>query len=467
MPVADLYLVTASLRQLLSLNVRRLMGGVPPEQLNVTTMPPELLEDPSQTLNLHLYHVAEDPFYKNAVSPGRGGIPVSRQPMPLMLYYILTPHHEVAAEFDAETQQRLMGFALKTLHDFPIIDDDLEIEPNPVEGPVRVMVDGLVGGTNRIETTLRPIPPEDAIAFWSAEDQATARLSAYYETRVVFLEPEPPAQYAGTVTDLGVYAVSALAPRLTGSRATLRFTPPPATGAGPQAIRTAPARATFNPAVVPPAPEADSTVTLVGSNLTAGLTQTLVLRNEHWRGLAPPVTEAAVDPALNPAWAVSFDTGSLRFVMQRTLDIADPGGGVVTLDVFPGIYGASIRTLLRQRVVGGQTLRSESETAATAFALGPRLDVADPPDGNGRIAIHIVAAFNLADPDLRVEVVVGGEAYVRTNAFSGVPADDAGLFTVAIGRVTIQPLFDIATPGLHPVQLIVDGAESQPFWLEV
>lgn len=467
MPVADLYLVTASLRQLLSLNVRRLMGGVPPEDLNVTTMPPELLENPSQTLNLHLYHVAEDPFYKNAPSPGRGGMPIARQPMPLMLYYILTPHHEVAAEFDAETLQRLMGYALKTLHDFPVIDDNLEIEPNAVEGPVRVMADGLVGGTNRIETTLRPISPEEAIAFWSAEDQATARLSAYYETRVVFLEPEPPTQYAGTVTDLGVYAVSFPSPRLTGSRATLRFTPPPATGAGPQAVRTSPARATFNPAVVPPATEADSTVTLVGSNLTAGLTQTLVLRNEHWRNLMPPVSEAVVDPALNPAWQVAFDSGNVRFVMQSTLDVAGPGGGVVTLDVFPGIYGASIRALLRQRVVGGQTLRSERETATTAFALGPRLEAADPPDGNDRIAIRIVTAFDLSDPDLRVEVIVGGEAYVRANAFSGVPADDAGLFTVAADRVTIQPLFDIGTPGLHPVQIIVNGAESQPFWLEV
>ncbi len=467
MPVADLYLVTSSLRQLLSLNVRRLMGGVAPEELNVTTMPPELLENPSQTLNLHLYHVAEDPYYKNAASPGRGGIPISRQPMPLILYYILTPHHEVATEFDAETLQRLMGFALKTLHDFPVIHDNLEIEPNALEGPVRVMADGLLGAANSIETTLRPIPPEEAIAFWSAEDQATARLSAYYETRVVFLEPEPPTQYAGTVTDLGVYAVSALAPRLTRSRATLRFTPPPATGAGPQAIRTSPARATFNPAVVPPASEADSTVTLVGSNLTAGLTQTLVLRTEHWRVLDPSVREAVVDPALNPAWGVTFDTGTVRFVMQPTLDVADPGGGVTTLDVFPGIYGASIRTLMRQRVVGGQTLRSETETAMTAFALGPRIDDADPPDGNDRIDIRIVTAFDLSDPDLRVEVNVDGEAYLRTNAFSGVPADDEGLFTAAADRVTIQPLFDTGTPGLHPVQLIVDGAEAQPFWLEI
>jgi hypothetical protein len=463
MPVGDLYLVTSTLRQLLSLNVRRLMGGVPPGQLTVTTMPPEQIEDPSQTLNLHLYHVAEDPNYKNAPSPGRGGIPVSRQPMALMLYYILTAHHEVSAEFDAETQQRLMGYALKTLHDFPIIDDHLEIEPRAAEGPVRVMDAGLVGSANRIETALRPITPEEALAFWTTEDQSTARLAAYYETRVVFLEPEPVRRYAGIVTDLGVFAGPALSPRLTGSRATLRFVPPAATGVGPQAVQIAPARATFNPAIVPPATEPDSAVEVVGSNLTAGLSRRLVLRTARWRDLDDPVVDADVDPALNPDWNVRFDTGSARFAMQPNLDIAEPGGGVRTIDVFPGIYGASLRTVMRQRMVGGETLRAETATAETAFALGPRIDDADPPDGDGRIAIRIVPVFDLAAADLRVEVTVDGEAYVRTDAFSDTD-DDEGLFTVAADHVVVHPLFDPAVAGLHPVLLIVDGAESQPFW---
>lgn len=466
MPVGDLYSVTATLRRLLSLNVRRLMGGVPPEELNVTTMQPELIEDPSHTINLHLYHVAEDAYYKNAPAPGRGGVPASRQPMPLLLYYILTAHHEVSSQFDAETQQRLMGYALKTLHDFPIVDDDLEIEPRVAEGPTQVMVAGLLGSANRIETTLRPITPEDAIAFWSAEDQSTARLAAYYETRVVFLEPEPPRRHAGIVTDLGVFATPAVAPRLTGSRATLHFAPPPATGAGPQAIRTAPARATFDPAVVPPATEPHSTVELVGTNLTAGQSRTLILRTARWRNLDAPVPEAVVDPALNPGWDLGFEAARVRFVMQTTLDVLDPSGGVRTLAVFPGIYGASLRTVMRQRVSGGETLRSETETAETAFALGPRIEGADPPDANGRIAIRIVPLFDLADADLRVELTVEGEAYVRTDAFSDVLAEDEGLFTVASDRVLLQPLFDPAVAGLHPVQLIVDGAESQPFWAE-
>jgi hypothetical protein len=215
-----------------------------------------------------------------------------------------------------------------------------------------------------------------------------------------------------------------------------------------------------------PAQDPNSTVTLLGTNLTTGLSRQLVLRTERWRSLDPPLEYAVVDPLLNEAWDLRFEPTTVRFVMQSSLAIALAQGGTTTIAITPGIYAASIRTLARERVVGDQSLRSETESAITTFSLGPRLASADPPDGEGRIAIHILPAFNLAAPGLRVDLVVGGDAYLRVDAFTGNAAADEGTFTVSSDRVTLQPLFDASVAAVHPVQLIVDGASSQPFWLE-
>ena len=54
--------------------------------------------------------------------------------MALRLYYILTVHHDTGDDsvFDPLTQQKLMGFALKTFHDFPVITDRTRINGTDV-----------------------------------------------------------------------------------------------------------------------------------------------------------------------------------------------------------------------------------------------------------------------------------------------------------------------------------------------
>jgi Pvc16 N-terminal domain len=94
MPTANLYLVTETIRRLIDFNVRALLlrEGLP-TTLNVTTMPPERVGSETHTINLHLYHVMEDAFYKNRPPPGDGHPPIARQPLVLSLFYILTAHH--------------------------------------------------------------------------------------------------------------------------------------------------------------------------------------------------------------------------------------------------------------------------------------------------------------------------------------------------------------------------------------
>ena len=91
-------------------------------------------ESAQNHLSLYLYHVSEDPYYRNM--PGAGNDPpnVAKAPMGLCLYYILTAHHTSdAVDMDPLTQQRLLGLALKTFHDLPVITDNTTIDGvNPV-----------------------------------------------------------------------------------------------------------------------------------------------------------------------------------------------------------------------------------------------------------------------------------------------------------------------------------------------
>ena len=200
MPLFDLSHVTTSLADAVKLNIQRLEPTLV-GQLEVSTMPPERVSGAMNTVNLYLYHVAEDSHYRNLVGNLSDARPVQTKPMSLILYYILTTHHEVSAGFDTVTEQRLMGYALKTLHDYAVIDEDTEI------GGTQVLHTDLRGRDNRLEITLRQVSPEDSIAFWSAEDRQTARLSAYYEVRYALLEPEPPRRLPGVVLSLGTFIV--------------------------------------------------------------------------------------------------------------------------------------------------------------------------------------------------------------------------------------------------------------------
>ena len=251
MATADLFLVTQTLTRLLDLNVRALLfrQGLT-ATLNVTSMPPEQVGAQQNGLNLHLYHCMEDHFYRNDPPPGTGGPPVSRQPLSLSLFYILTAHHEVNQTFDAEIQQRDFGLAIKTMHDFARIDDTLAISPDG-GAPQTVMAQRLRGGENHLEISPRPLTPEEALGFWSAEDSSTTRLSAYYEVRTVFIEPEVPTGAAGRVADVGIFVDVGVAPVIERVAGLTVFTPPAATGLGTQAIETVPARVTIDPTSSP------------------------------------------------------------------------------------------------------------------------------------------------------------------------------------------------------------------------
>jgi hypothetical protein len=405
----------------------------------------------------------EDIHYKNAPPPGIGGPPVSRQPLSLSLFYILTAHHDVNEVWDAANQQRLFSLAIKTMHDHSLIDDTLRIAADGVT-PQTVMASGLEGRDNRFEISPRPLTPEESMNFWSAEQNATTRLSAYYEVRTIFLEPEEPTGTSGRVYDLGLYVAPIMSPVIEAVTALTVFTPPAASGLPQQTIETAPARAVLAPGSSP----AVNRVHAKGSALTGDGTpgaSAVVLRTPAWRALPTPVREVAIDPVSNPAWAVQITETEARFDMQGSVDTI-LNGAPSNLEVTPGIYAVSVRNTRRQVTDSGVTRTSTSESNQVAFSVGAHIVQVTGPNPNGRFVLQVTNTFDMTAAGLDAQLSVDGEIYDEATAFTGNAATDRGGFIRQAGQVEFHPLFNPATPASHPVRLILNGAESQPFWFD-
>lgn len=466
MALADLSRVTQVLTETLRLNITQRIDPSLAGVLNVASLPPERAEGEANTVNLYMYHLAEEEQFRNLPGNRSDLRPAATTPLTLTLYYILTAHHSVQSVFDTITEQRLMGYALKTFHDFAVIDDDANI------GGAFLMPQDLRGGDNQFEISMRRLEPDEAITYWSAEQTSTTRLSAYLDVRYALLQPEPPQRLPGIVLSLGAFIVDIASPQLAASRSVLAFTPPTITGAGDQALEASPAR------VGPPIPALPNSnvVTLLGSGLTVGQSRTVLLDNPRWRERAPALPQVPIDAALpgNAAWTVATRGSELDVTMGVTLDAILPDGSTVTLPVEPGAYAASVRTVKDSIVQFGQVKEIIDRSNAISFVVIPRvvgIAVIDAPAQ--RIRISLDPSVDLTPPTgpglpgrLDILVVVDGAAYERHDPTQPGATFDIGEFEPSGARVDVRLTFDPTTPGTYPVRIIVEGAESQPFWFE-
>ena len=127
-------------------------------------------------IGLYLYHSEEDKSLSSLPTAGRDSPPVSIQAhWPVKLTHQLCAH-SIVETTGAYNEQRMMGIAMKTLHDYPFLDDSTVINGNQVfQGSMR-------GRNNRISVTFQNINPKDSVGTWTAGDVAL-RLSAYYEMK--------------------------------------------------------------------------------------------------------------------------------------------------------------------------------------------------------------------------------------------------------------------------------------------
>jgi hypothetical protein len=464
MALHNLFKVTRTLTDLLTQNITRNIDPSLVGLLDVTATPPDKVENPSNTLSLHLYHVAEDAYYKNALGPGNDVPNVSKIPMALSLFYILTAHHETESTFDAEAQQKLMGYALKTFHDFPVITDETRIDGTFILDP------DLRGKDNTLQVVLRPVSPEDALAFWNSEQTKTARLSAYYEVRVVMLEPEKPKTLPGIVLNLGTFLVQIGTPHLDRSQSLVQFKIPQKNGGTVHQVEATPARVTLD--------NSANRLLLLGTHLTIGKSRSLFLKNSIWAKLPPPdgpVEQALVDLDQNQNWEVELQTDRVAVKLASTLIHIKPDGTTVDLPVLPGFYSAFVRAVKEEKVISNELKQISVSSNEIGFAVAPRIVQHEAPAPDGLITINVGTEFSLLDvrlPADSIRVIVSGVVY-RSHKPS--TAFEQGQFRLesdlaaGINRVVIQPHFDVSVTELqaHPFRLIVNGAESAPFWIEL
>jgi hypothetical protein len=464
-PVQNLFKVTKTLADLLSQNITQNIDKNLSGLLTVTAIPPENVENPSNTLSLFLYHVGEDPYYKNAPGPGNDVPNVAKSPMALSLFYILTAHHEIEKNFDAETQQKLMGYALKTFHDFPVVTRRTQV--NGVQ-----LLDSDFG-SDTIQIILRTVTPEESLAFWKSEDKRTARLSAYYEVRVIMLEPEPPKTVPGIVLNLGSFLLQLGSPNLERSQSVVRFKIPEKNGGAIQEIQATPAQVVVDNSATPPS--AHNHFLLLGTNLNAGKSRSLILKNSIWANLsslAGPPEDIVIDLAVNPEWSLEFRPDRVTVKVASTLRDIKSDGTTLDLPLLPGFYTASERVIVAEKVINNELKRIVQSSPEVSFAVAPRIEGHDPPDGAGNIQINIGPEFDVLDTnfsDDAIQVSVDGEVYSRVDTDPPANVKEFFVANSPSNLIRIRPHFPVVVtqPEAHALGIVINGAQSAPFWIEV
>jgi len=479
MTVANLSHVTKTMRALLKDRVPQLLDGAP--SLTITSKRPESLALEKNTINLYLYHISEDPFYKNQAAPGSGPNAVARTSMGLLLYYIATAQHT-----DEDTEQAIMGAVLKTFHDHPIIDSETSFDG----GATYVMDDALKeSGQNWLEITLRPITPEESLNFWNSEQSRTAKLSAYYEVRAVFLEPELPKTYSGTVLSVGTYVIVKNTPVITTTSSQIVITPPVSLGVAMQTVTARPARIAMLTSADKVGNNA-AKLTLSGSSFTSGQNTQLVLRHPDFNKLTPPQPEIVIDTALNTAngWAVEIGADEIEVEFGTALTYRNPAGAEQTMALFPGLYSVAVQIDAGQfsQSVPPRAIveRSNFSPIMVGGFVNPPASIAD---GTSVFTAQLSPAFNIdlrdgaAEPDLSVIILVDGLAYeritdtlalltaaqFRVSAVAAGPPDANGIISYSNVSADIHLHNEGAQLGVHDLRVIIEGVDAHPTWLEV
>jgi hypothetical protein len=435
MAVFDLSKITEALIWILETRMPALDGWAPGVTATVSPLPPDRLRDAATDLGLYLYHLTEDPAYKNPPPSGSGN---AGNPVALNLYYQLTAQVGDQAA-DAFRAQLLMGAAVRVFHEFALINDStMLVDATGTAIPI-LQQRLLAGRENRIRITLRPVPVDDAVDYWTA-GEAPLRLAAYYQVSVVLLESEPPRVVPARVLTYGSGVFATSAPMLSGSRALLSLV----VGRDP-----APSRVPVQPAQV----TLGETFELLGSSLT-GTGTTLSLRDDR----SEPVT---VDGS---AWAV---------VASGERVLATPSAALGSQDLLPGIYSAAVMVTRTQRI--GASQRSLVHTSnETPIVIAPRLDAssaAGPTLGSlapgasitwtGWRFAHASIPTDTRDPRaLRLYV---GDRLLTTVVGAPQPGE---LRIVDASTLDVHLPADL-TRGLALVRVAVRGAYSAPRWLEV
>jgi hypothetical protein len=348
--------------------------------------------------------------------------------MGLNLFYVLSAKSSLLEEGNPNLapfrEQLLMGLAVKALHDNPIVDDATTV------GGVPVMPAAMRNAENLLRIELRNVSPNEAVSYWTA-GSSPLRLCAYYEVRVVLLEPEQPPTAAGRVYLYHVLTFVSGLPRLATSRSVIAFTIP---GEG------APRTVEVQPAQCAPGTE----LVLLGVNL-AGDRVSLLVRASGWD---EPV-EA------DPGWGVGVAGDRMFATVRATVGAAT---------VLPGTYGAAV-TVVRSFIgPQGSTHEVAQTSNETPFTVMPGVTAISAVSATG---VFTMTGGVFQDPGLpqgSVRVFIG-DAQLR--AGSGGALDPAQFAVLDPARIEVRLPAELLSGAQLPVRILINGAESPPRWVAV
>lgn len=203
-----------------SSSLRTLLRDRMEQQVDVTIAPPDVTVTGAtgRRLNLYLYQVTENGYLKNQEIPGQGHPGTyGHPPLSLDLHYLLTAHgtSETAADSDVEAQQ-ILGDAMRVVHDFAIVWDELQIT-SPSVGTVGdpILDPSLRNEFEKVKITSQPLSLEDLSKIWTALPQANFRRSVAYQVSVVQIESGRPRRFALPVTARRVHVAPLRRPQIT------------------------------------------------------------------------------------------------------------------------------------------------------------------------------------------------------------------------------------------------------------
>jgi hypothetical protein len=253
----------------------------------------------------------------------------------------------------------------------------------------------------------------------------------------------------------------------------VRFKIPEKNGGTVHQVEATPARVTLDNSASPP--EAHNRLLLLGTNLTIGRSRSLFLKNGIWAKLPPPdgpVEQTVVDLAENPDWKVDFQTDRVTMRLAPTLRHVRPEATTVDLPVLPGFYSAFVRVVKDEKVISNELKQIVVSSNEVGFAVAPRIVGHDAPDANGNVQINLGSEFDPLDanlPEDAIQVIVGGKVYTRVNTDPPANPEEFFVTNTPANLIRIRPHFPVTVtePQAHPFRLIVNGAESAPFWIEL
>ena len=191
--------VTAVLRGLLdNAVIDNSVSNAVGDRVKVTSLPPDLVIQGSSNakpqLNIFLYNVAQNQGWRNVGLPSRDGRGdrLTNPPLALDLYYLLTAYAK--PDFGSEI---LLGYAMQTLHEMPVLNRDLirrSLEPtSPVDDDLLPPAAGdlsasdLAEQVELIKITPHQVSIEEISKLWSTF-QTNYRQSVVYHVSVVLIE---------------------------------------------------------------------------------------------------------------------------------------------------------------------------------------------------------------------------------------------------------------------------------------